>query len=120
MSIVYFFPAENLTDYEELRATSDLRENMIISYMLEENPDIFPINTLRNKAIDQVQTTHFWLSDMDVWPTMHTYNVIKALPREWFQNEKNLGIVPVFQNKKLYKCATFQDCIDLYDDVDEC
>ena len=114
MSIVYFIPPENLTDFEHLRATTPLRENMVISYILQENPDIFPINLLRNKAIEQVKTTHFWLSDMDVWPSMTTYDTIMNLPREWFMNEKNLGIVPVFQNKRLFKCSTFQDCIDLY------
>ena len=114
MSIVYFIPPENLTEFEHLRATTPLRENMVISYILQENPDIFPINLLRNKAIEQVKTTHFWLSDMDVWPSMRTYDTIMKLPREWFMNEKNLGIVPVFQNKRLFKCSTFQDCIDLY------
>ena len=69
MSIVYFFPPENLTLFEELKANTTLRPNMLISYELQTDPDVFPINLLRNRAIDQVQTTHFWLADMDVWPS---------------------------------------------------
>ena len=29
---------------------------------------IFPINRLRNLAIDNVKTTHFVVFDMDMWP----------------------------------------------------
>ena len=29
----------------------------------------YPINTLRNVAIQGVQTSHFWLTDMDMWPS---------------------------------------------------
>ena len=113
MSIVYFFPPENLTLFEEPKANTTLRPNMLISYELQTDPDVFPINLLRNRAIDQVQTTHFWLADMDVWPSIHTYDVVRSLPKEFFMNELNVGIVPVFQNKRLHKCTSFEDCIDL-------
>lgn len=83
MSIVYFFPPENLTLFEELKANTTLRPNMLISYELQTDPDVFPINLLRNRAIDQVQTTHFWLADMDVWPSIHTYDVVRSLPKEF-------------------------------------
>ena len=69
MSIVYYFPPEHLTYFEELRATTELRPNMNIAYVIQEDPDFFPINSLRNLAIENAQTTHFWLADMDVWPT---------------------------------------------------
>lgn len=29
----------------------------------------YPINKLRNLAIESVQTTHLWLTDMDMWPS---------------------------------------------------
>ena len=43
-----------------------------------------------------------------------TYDHIMQLPRSFFSSPKNVGIVPVFQNKVLFKCNTFQECIDLY------
>ena len=33
------------------------------------NETVYPINTLRNIAIRGVQTSHFFLSDMDFWPS---------------------------------------------------
>lgn len=42
-----------------------------------------------------------------------SYEAIRKLPREFFADPKNIGIVPVFQNKKMYKCSSFRDCIDL-------
>ena len=35
------------------------------------------------------------------------------LPRSFFADPKNVGIVPIFQNKRLHKCTTFEDCIAL-------
>lgn len=69
MSIVFYFPAENLTDFEKLRSSSTLRDSIRIKYFIQTDPDYFPINFLRNQAIENVITTHFWLADMDVWPT---------------------------------------------------
>ena len=46
-----------------------------------------------------------------------SYEAIRKLPREFFADPKNIGTVPVFLNKKLHKCSTFQDCIDLYDSL---
>ena len=51
MSIVYFFPPENLTYFQELRANTKLRSNIIVDYFVQEDPDIFPINVLRNKGM---------------------------------------------------------------------
>lgn len=69
MSIVYYFPPENETYFLSLKASANLRPNIIVDYVIQTDPLNFPINTLRNRAIDNVRTTHFWLTDMDVWPT---------------------------------------------------
>ena len=34
-----------------------------------------------------------------------SYEAIQKLPREFFADPKNIGIVPVFQNKKLHKAV---------------
>ena len=50
MSIVFYFPPENLTYYQELRKNTTLRPNMKVDYVIQEDPDYFPINVLRNKG----------------------------------------------------------------------
>lgn len=35
------------------------------------------------------------------------------LPRSFFADPKNVGIIPIFQNKRLYKCNTFEECVTL-------
>lgn len=122
MSIVYYFPKENESSFLKLKAESNLRPNIIVDYVIQTDPFYFPINTLRNRAIDNVKTTHFWLTDMDVWPScasrggfsplVGSYDAIMHLPREFFADPKNAGIVPVFQMRRR-RCRTFQECIDL-------
>ena len=122
MSIVYYFPKENESFFLKLKAETTLRPNIIVDYVIQTDPFYFPINTLRNRAIDNVKTTHFWLTDMDVWPSSPlrgdfsllagSYDAIMHLPREFFADPKNAGIVPVFQMRRR-RCRTFQECIDL-------
>lgn len=113
MSIVYYFPKENESSFLKLKAESNLRPNIIVDYVVQTDPFYFPINTLRNRAIDNVKTTHFWLTDMDVWPSFGSYDAIMNLPREFFADPKNAGIVPVFQMRRR-RCRTFQECIDFF------
>lgn len=40
----------------------------ITEYIAEDNHE-YPINMLRNLAIEAVKTSHFWLTDMDMWPS---------------------------------------------------
>lgn len=47
----------------------DLPERFQIHYYKRESSKVYPINVLRNLAIRGVKTSHFWLTDMDMWPT---------------------------------------------------
>lgn len=40
--------------------------------------DGYPINLLRNVALKAVRTSHFLLSDIDLWPSVDSYNEILA------------------------------------------
>ena len=47
----------------------------IILYIADRKYDpsgVFPINKLRNIAIVNIQTTHFLVLDMDMWPARIT------------------------------------------------
>lgn len=55
MSIVYYFPPENLTTFQELRKNTTLRPNIIVDYVIQVDPESFPINVLRNKGLKGVR-----------------------------------------------------------------
>lgn len=46
----------------------------IVLYHATDN-SVYPINKLRNLAIENVQTSHFWLADMDMWPSCILYSL---------------------------------------------
>lgn len=69
MSIVFCIPPSEVANYTKLYQSSVIRPNMKITYYVQNDPNLYPVNYLRNRAIKQVSTTHFYLSDMDVWPS---------------------------------------------------
>lgn len=74
---------------------------------------IYPINTLRVLAINNIVTTHFLNMDMDLWPSPSTYSTLKQSFR-WIQLHKSLAIVlPAFQFTKSTRevCASVDDCL---------
>ena len=46
-----------------------LRSNIHLECVIKMEGLAFPINHLRNIAVDHVKTSHFYLSDMDIWPS---------------------------------------------------
>ena len=69
MSIIYYIPEEDVSDLKARMKSTKLRDNIHIQYVIRENASMYPVNALRNKAIDAVQTSYFYISDMDVWPS---------------------------------------------------
>lgn len=69
MSIVYFIPEKDISDLKALMKNTTLRDNIHIQYVIQKNASVYPINALRNRAVDAVKTSHFYISDMDVWPS---------------------------------------------------
>ena len=37
--------------------------------IISEKVDDYPINSLRNLAIERVQTSHVYVADLDAWPS---------------------------------------------------
>ncbi|OAO15374.1 glycosyltransferase-like protein LARGE2-like protein [Blastocystis sp. ATCC 50177/Nand II] len=79
------------------------------------NRSIYPLNRLRNIAIANVQTTHFVVFDMDMWPAPHTYNTLLSLPSSYLDNPFFVTIIPAFSLSpamlKHYPCSSFEECI---------
>lgn len=68
LSITFFLYGEGATVYEQVIKSLDVPKRLNIIAYFSDSAEPYPINKLRNIAIDQVQTTHFWLADMDMWP----------------------------------------------------
>ena len=66
-------------------------------------PEAYPINKLRNLAISLVETTHYFLCDIDMWPSKELYPLLVSLMKPssikttpLFKDPKLAMIVPVF------------------------
>lgn len=59
-------------------------------------PEAYPINWLRNQGILCVKTTHYFVVDVDFWPSVELLAAIRAQLRDWGNARKAL-IVPNFQ-----------------------
>lgn len=44
----------------------------------ELDPESYPVNRLRNVAVEAVRTSHFLMTDIDIWPDKHAYNALHA------------------------------------------
>ena len=58
---------------EEMQLVEKFIENSAFSSrfqitVMEDFSGHYPINKLRNAAINQVKTSHFFLTDIDLWP----------------------------------------------------
>ena len=68
MSIMFYLQADEVDEFETKRREASLREDIQLGYILCTNTSIYPINKLRNLAIQHVNTSHIYVSDMDNWP----------------------------------------------------
>lgn len=80
----------------------------------DNSEPIYPINRLRNIAINSIETTHFLVVDMDMWPVETTYRDLINLPAPILRNEHLALILPAFSLKSsaLQECTSFQDCVE--------
>ena len=56
---------KNISDYESIL----IPYSHITYQFYESNDTYYPINTLRNIAINNIKTSHFFVCDMDFWPS---------------------------------------------------
>jgi hypothetical protein len=75
-------------------------------------PDRFPINILRNIGIGEVQTTHYFMTDMDFWPSRFMYRRLRRLARSdnsphryHFQHPFRALVVPAFAMREYVKSS---------------
>jgi hypothetical protein len=102
---------------------ADRCHNMkIIPYLSKsekERDEEFPINKLRNRGLDHVETSHVLLLDVDFIPSNGLdYAIQAAIQNETLElddNDTNLNkshaiVVPAFERKLKEPCKTLEDC----------
>lgn len=87
---------------------------------------VYPLNRLRNIAIDNTRTSHFILLDMDMWPASNLHNifylienaypVLMTLPPSYYANPYNVMIIPAFFLSKNVLdseyCKDLKSCVE--------
>ena len=68
MCITFILTNETSSIFYSVLNTFNLPNRLHLIPHMVENMTVYPINYLRNIAIDHVKTSHFWLADMDMWP----------------------------------------------------
>ena len=94
----------------DIKRQLQLEERVSIVLYLQKNASIYPINALRNLAIRNVETTHFFMSDMDMWPSPNLHDVLQTLPSYILSDDMFAGIIPAFEVKKP-DCVSLEDCV---------
>ncbi|KAK8799663.1 hypothetical protein WA158_006211 [Blastocystis sp. Blastoise] len=87
------------------------RNNILISFY-KEDQDIYPINKLRNIAINKVTTSHFYISDIDLWPDVSLYSHLLSLPKKILSDPYQAIIIPAFEVIPPNHCDSIQQCFD--------
>ena len=77
------------------------------------NEVIFPINLLRDLAVESIDTSHFFICDIDAFPSKTLYDSI-LLHKEVLNDPKAVFILKLFsmnnRDKKVIKCKNNGDC----------
>ena len=110
MSIALYLRKEDWEYYNDLRRDFGLEDRVSIVLKVKSNGAPYPINELRNMAIQHAKTSHFFMSDMDMWPSFGLYDVLKSLPEFVLQDDYFAGIIPAFEVKKP-ECKSIEDCV---------
>ena len=82
---------------------------------LNYSEGFYPINTMRNLAIESISTTHCLVADVDMFPSNGLESSIDQYAEE-LCDHRNLVVVPTFQYKEhpsLKKCYKEGECADL-------
>jgi Glycosyl-transferase for dystroglycan len=88
----------------------------------ESTPDTYPVNTLRNVALDAVQTSHILMMDVDFVPahaldqmiqtTLRNEQHLTVTTKEEGENDEDLAamVIPAFDRVLHPPCTTAVDC----------
>lgn len=71
-----------------------------VAYIQGRSSDHYPVNALRNKAREWVSTSHWLVTDVDLWPSDGTYDVLlRLLDEDWAKDARTAVVVPAFATR---------------------
>ena len=73
LSITIHLKEDEVKEFTERIKADQFPSRLSLVQYISTQPNIYPINKLRNLAIQNVQTDHFWLTDLDMWPSRIVY-----------------------------------------------
>ena len=88
----------------------------LVYFKTKRSPDQYPINKMRNAAIQNVKTSHYLYIDIDFWPAsalheiLHFHTMKEELGREG--GERKAYVIPAFQLNWLCDVNKDVDCSD--------
>lgn len=120
-SVALFLADREQNKYNQAISSSPLNNRIHITVVHSADKKIYPINKLRNIAIDHVTTTHLWLADMDMWPSrillmIHSLIIVglrealMSLPSSELERSNLAVIVPAFEITRGRECGSFESC----------
>ena len=114
ISMAFFLYGEGAHIYQQAIQQMDIPKRMNVIAYFGDSANPYPINMLRNIAMDHVTTSHFWLADMDMWPAYDLYNTLVSLPHSFLSRDDAVTIVPAFEYNlpKGTVCDSFTGCIN--------
>ncbi|KAJ1636836.1 glycosyl-transferase for dystroglycan-domain-containing protein [Pavlovales sp. CCMP2436] len=84
----------------EMKSSACAGKGGSTSFVQGSQSDQYPVNVLRNKAVQGVKTSHWMLIDVDLWPSDKAYATLrKAIQQSWALSPKTALIVPAFATR---------------------
>lgn len=91
----------------------------IILHIVEDtewNASTYPMNVLRNEAIQRVKTTHYLVLDMDEWIIDSLESEIALIPSNIMEAENVAIVIPLVMlnvNRITPHCCSLEECVKL-------
>ena len=99
----------------EFIAQTSLPSRLTVCHFITSKPSEYPFNRLRNIALKHVTTSHFWVMDMDMWPSDNAYKTLLSLDYRYLNDDYLAVIVPSFQYmENMRECKGFKKCVNSF------
>lgn len=105
------YPSETETFDSLIHSLSFPPRILIHPLYLKSANDSFPINRLRNFAMSKSISSHFWMTDIDMWPSNSLYSKLHSLPHSFKSDDHLAIIVPAFEFANM-KCGSYEQCAE--------
>lgn len=110
---VYLKSKEEVSILDSLINNHFFPKSVHISRYITPTPLEYPYNRLRNIALRSITTSHFWVMDMDMWPSDNLYSTLLHLDSRFLNDEYLAIIVPSFEYESdMSNCSDFEKCVE--------